>query len=164
MLLQIIKQLGGERAPIKFNEISLPGRTPKALSHEWQKIKAEVAASGSGGDGTPAVTTPRKRTPKKGNSTNAVLSTNKQWLTLEKQLKVKPRRKRETPLRRKPRERSRQRMRCPIRLASWELKASPLKCGSSAGISRDKTRSKGTALSSTGVMDDGGLAFCMGER
>ncbi|RFU30554.1 hypothetical protein B7463_g5796, partial [Scytalidium lignicola] len=62
---KIIKQLGGDRASVKFTEISLPGRTPKALSLAWQKIKAEVAASGNGDNGAPAVTTPRKRASNK---------------------------------------------------------------------------------------------------
>ncbi|KAH8804664.1 hypothetical protein F5884DRAFT_421018 [Xylogone sp. PMI_703] len=67
LLLQIIKQLGGERASIKFADISLPGRTPKALSLAWQKIKTEVAALGDGNGAPPAaVATPRKRAANKG--------------------------------------------------------------------------------------------------
>lgn len=59
-LLQIIKQLSADK-PIKFDQINMPGRTAKSLSHAWAKIKTEVAAAGEGDGGTPA--TPVKRTP-----------------------------------------------------------------------------------------------------
>lgn len=68
-LLQVISQLGGERPSIKFDKINLPGRSPKALSHLWAKIKGEIEAGGfdkqtgvANGAAGPAIPkTPRKK-------------------------------------------------------------------------------------------------------
>ncbi|KAG9228531.1 hypothetical protein BJ875DRAFT_236393 [Amylocarpus encephaloides] len=62
--MQIIKQMGGEKLTVDWSKISLPGRTPKALSHVWAKIRADAATSGPS-DGAPKVpVTPRKRASK----------------------------------------------------------------------------------------------------
>ncbi|KAH6673453.1 hypothetical protein B0J14DRAFT_562913 [Halenospora varia] len=70
---KIICQLGGagDKFPnIKFAEIDLPGRTPKAMSHAWQNIKAEALAFKKNEDGTPAApATPKKRAAPKGDAT-----------------------------------------------------------------------------------------------
>ncbi|KAF4631380.1 hypothetical protein G7Y89_g6754 [Cudoniella acicularis] len=66
LLLQIIKQIGGDRLSIKFDKIVLPGRTPKAMTHVWAKIRAEAAEFGESTDASAAVpATPRKRGPAK---------------------------------------------------------------------------------------------------
>ncbi|KAH8656056.1 hypothetical protein BGZ60DRAFT_417691 [Tricladium varicosporioides] len=73
LMLQIICQLGGagDKFPnIKFTEIDLPGRTPKAMSHAWQNIKAEALAFKKNEDGAPAApATPKKRAAPKGDAT-----------------------------------------------------------------------------------------------
>lgn len=48
---------------VKWNEIHLPGRTPKSMTHVWAKIRAE-ASSFDAGDAAPV--TPRKRAAPKG--------------------------------------------------------------------------------------------------
>jgi hypothetical protein len=60
-LLKIIHNLGGDKGP-KLAEIEMPGRTTKALTHAWAKIKAEAAAAGTGGEGVAKpIPTPRKK-------------------------------------------------------------------------------------------------------
>lgn len=64
-LLKCIAQIGGGATP-KFDKVDLPGRTPKAMSLMWSKIKNEMTG---GAEGTkPVITTPRKpvaTTPRK---------------------------------------------------------------------------------------------------
>ncbi len=60
-MLKIIHNLGGDKGP-KLSEIEMPGRTTKALTHVWAKIKAEAAAAGGAGEGVAKPTpTPRKK-------------------------------------------------------------------------------------------------------
>ncbi|KAJ2972470.1 hypothetical protein NQ176_g7139 [Zarea fungicola] len=42
-LLRVVAQLQRNGQSIKWNEINMPGRTPKSLQHQWAKIKALVA-------------------------------------------------------------------------------------------------------------------------
>lgn len=58
-LLKIIHNLAGDRG-VKLSEIEMPGRTTKALSHAWAKIKSEAAEAAGGPIAKPA-TTPRKK-------------------------------------------------------------------------------------------------------
>lgn len=69
-LLKIIGQLTADGTKsVKLGEVDMPGRTTKALTHIWGKIRAEAAASGGPSGATPKKTpaTPRKRSaPKTG--------------------------------------------------------------------------------------------------
>ncbi|CAG8980909.1 hypothetical protein HYALB_00012789 [Hymenoscyphus albidus] len=59
LLLQIIKQQGGgESMKVKWQDIHLPGRTAKSMTHVWAKIRQEAAAFDAG-EKVPV--TPRKR-------------------------------------------------------------------------------------------------------
>ena len=58
-LFQIIQQLGVDKT-VKYEQLDMPGRTPKALQHVWTKIKQEVVAS-EGGPVTPTVPKSRKK-------------------------------------------------------------------------------------------------------
>ncbi|KAJ3497567.1 hypothetical protein NLG97_g1809 [Lecanicillium saksenae] len=43
LLLRIVAQLQRNGQSIKWDEINMPGRTAKSLTHQWAKIKAQVA-------------------------------------------------------------------------------------------------------------------------
>ena len=63
LLVQVIKQLNADKA-IKWDQINMPGRTPKAMTHVWAKIRSDAAAAttGAGPTGTPrARATPKKK-------------------------------------------------------------------------------------------------------
>ncbi|KAG4435471.1 hypothetical protein IFR05_009043 [Cadophora sp. M221] len=63
LVYQIVQQLIGEsKTAIKFDKITLPGRTTRALSERWFKIKNDVNAAGivnQGPAGVPATRAPR---------------------------------------------------------------------------------------------------------
>ncbi|KAH7312808.1 hypothetical protein BKA65DRAFT_573624 [Rhexocercosporidium sp. MPI-PUGE-AT-0058] len=63
LVYQIVQQLIGEsKVAIKFDRITLPGRTTRALSERWFKIKNDVNAAGianQGPSGIPAARAPR---------------------------------------------------------------------------------------------------------
>ncbi|KAH6717414.1 hypothetical protein DL95DRAFT_501193 [Leptodontidium sp. 2 PMI_412] len=63
LVYQIVQQLLGEsKTAIKFDKITLPGRTTRALSERWFKIKNDVNAAGivnQGPAGIPVSRAPR---------------------------------------------------------------------------------------------------------
>ncbi|KAJ6789314.1 hypothetical protein PWT90_01054 [Aphanocladium album] len=67
-LLRVVAQLQRSGQSIKWDEIDMPGRTPKSLQHQWAKIKALVAEleKTSGQPATPA--TPATLSKGKGKS------------------------------------------------------------------------------------------------
>ncbi|PBP24774.1 hypothetical protein BUE80_DR004356 [Diplocarpon rosae] len=71
LVYQIVQQLlGTSKVSIKFDTIVIPGRTSRALSERWSKIKNDVNAAGIANSGTPAA--PRSiapRTPGSGKKT-----------------------------------------------------------------------------------------------
>jgi hypothetical protein len=46
LCLRIIKQLTADGQKIKWTEIDMPGRTPKSLTHAWDKIRKEAESIG----------------------------------------------------------------------------------------------------------------------
>ncbi|KAK2630644.1 hypothetical protein QTJ16_001464 [Diplocarpon rosae] len=71
LVYQIVQQLlGASKVSIKFDTIVIPGRTSRALSERWSKIKNDVNAAGIANSGAPAA--PRSiapRTPGSGKQT-----------------------------------------------------------------------------------------------
>ncbi|KAL2060807.1 hypothetical protein VTL71DRAFT_8859 [Oculimacula yallundae] len=72
LIYQIVQQLIGDGKAIKWNEITLPGRTTRALSERWHKIKTDVNAAGISTQGAPGVPVARPaRGPNGGKKTKA---------------------------------------------------------------------------------------------
>ncbi|RDW68002.1 hypothetical protein BP6252_09398 [Coleophoma cylindrospora] len=73
-LLQIINQLSKDGNKVKISEISMPGRTTKALTHLWANIRKEAEASApktSNGDGDDAAAATGAAGPSKPKETKA---------------------------------------------------------------------------------------------
>lgn len=62
LLLRIVNQLSKSGKP-DWNSMEMPGRTPKALSHQWSRIQKEMSNLDSGND-SGAASTSATSTPK----------------------------------------------------------------------------------------------------
>ncbi|KAF4823709.1 hypothetical protein CGCSCA5_v001381 [Colletotrichum siamense] len=69
LLLRVLASVLPEGKGVDWKNVNMPGRTQKALQHQWTTVLAQIRDLNIGGDGT--VTTPakpraaRKKTPKK---------------------------------------------------------------------------------------------------
>ncbi|KAI0406198.1 hypothetical protein F4802DRAFT_596555 [Xylaria palmicola] len=77
-LVQTIKQMQTAGGKFNFQEVVIPGRTPKALRHLWDKLSGEfggepgeaaAAAGGGGGDAASPGSEPATPAPKSGKAT-----------------------------------------------------------------------------------------------
>ncbi|KUJ15708.1 uncharacterized protein LY89DRAFT_719430 [Mollisia scopiformis] len=49
-VLKLLAQVTSDKAP-KISDIQMPGRSSRALGHQWAKVKSEMAALGEGAEG-----------------------------------------------------------------------------------------------------------------